>query len=139
MYSSQVVSHSEPVSPSENARVAFHTNGNNNILINTAIVYVRDSEGIRQPLRAILDCASESSFISSGDYSFEITKRKNKHCDQWFDSHASFYIRKKIPAQISNARNDSEWEIDLLLVPKISHFSPSKRINIAHSLSRIYS
>ncbi|GFX35435.1 uncharacterized protein TNCV_102421 [Trichonephila clavipes] len=65
MYSSQVVNHSEPVSPSENARVSFHTNGNNSILINTAIVYVRDSEGIGQPLHAILDCASESSFISS--------------------------------------------------------------------------
>ncbi|GFY76943.1 uncharacterized protein TNIN_445781 [Trichonephila inaurata madagascariensis] len=54
-YSSQVVNHSEPVSPLENARVSFHTNGNNSILINTAIVYVRDSEGIRQPLRAVLD------------------------------------------------------------------------------------
>ncbi|GFQ65677.1 integrase catalytic domain-containing protein [Trichonephila clavata] len=63
--SSQILSHSEPDSSSENARVSFHTNGNNSILINTAIVYVRDSEGIRQPLRAILDCASESSFISS--------------------------------------------------------------------------
>ncbi|GFQ84462.1 uncharacterized protein TNCT_33841 [Trichonephila clavata] len=63
--SSQIVGNSEPDSSSENARVSFHTNGNNSILINTAIVYVRDSEGIRQPLRAILDCASESSFISS--------------------------------------------------------------------------
>ncbi|GFQ95852.1 uncharacterized protein TNCT_685751 [Trichonephila clavata] len=51
--SSQILSHSEPDSSSENARVSFHTNGNNSILINTAIVYVRDSEGIRQPLRAI--------------------------------------------------------------------------------------
>ncbi|GFQ98383.1 uncharacterized protein TNCT_696241, partial [Trichonephila clavata] len=63
--SSQILSHSEPDSSSENARVSFHTNGNNSILINTAIVYVRESEGIRQPLRAILDCISESSFISS--------------------------------------------------------------------------
>ncbi|GFR10908.1 uncharacterized protein TNCT_409841 [Trichonephila clavata] len=63
--SSQIVGNSEPDSSSENARVSFHTNGNNSILINTAIVYVKDSEGIRQPLRAILDCASESSFISS--------------------------------------------------------------------------
>ncbi|GFR03703.1 hypothetical protein TNCT_520111 [Trichonephila clavata] len=47
--SSQILSHSEPDSSSENARVSFHNNGNNSILINTAIVYVRDSEGIRQP------------------------------------------------------------------------------------------
>ncbi|GFQ66534.1 uncharacterized protein TNCT_699061 [Trichonephila clavata] len=63
--SSEVVSHSEPNASSENARISFHTNGNNSSLINTAIAYVKDSEGIRQPLRAILDCASESSFISS--------------------------------------------------------------------------
>ncbi|GFQ65774.1 hypothetical protein TNCT_640531 [Trichonephila clavata] len=39
--SSEVVSHSEPGASSENARISFHTNGNNSILINTAIVYVR--------------------------------------------------------------------------------------------------
>ncbi|GFS38908.1 uncharacterized protein TNIN_472671, partial [Trichonephila inaurata madagascariensis] len=86
MYSLQVVNHSEPASPSENSRVLFHTNGNNSILINTTIVYVRDSEGIRQPLRVILDCASESSFISSNSAeALGITKRKDKHCDQWFE------------------------------------------------------
>ncbi|GFR01454.1 uncharacterized protein TNCT_183571 [Trichonephila clavata] len=63
--SSQVVRHSESDSSSENTRDSFHTIGSNSILINTAIVYMKDSEGIRQPLRVILDCASESSFISS--------------------------------------------------------------------------
>ncbi|GBN05658.1 hypothetical protein AVEN_2965-1 [Araneus ventricosus] len=37
-----------------------------------------------------------------------------------------------ISAQISNAKNDSQWDIDFLLVPKISHLSPSKKINVAH-------
>ncbi|GBM81694.1 hypothetical protein AVEN_92821-1 [Araneus ventricosus] len=32
----------------------------------------------------------------------------------------------------SNAKNDSQWDIDFLLVPKISHLSPSKKINVEH-------
>ncbi|GFQ68211.1 uncharacterized protein TNCT_699841 [Trichonephila clavata] len=130
--SSQIVGNSEPDSSSENTRVSFHTNGNNSILINTAIVYVRDSEGIRQPLRAILDCASESSFISSKSAEALGLQKEKVNIPISGLNDASIYIRKKIYAQISNARNDSQWEIDLLLVPKISHFSPSKRINITH-------
>ncbi|GFT01227.1 integrase catalytic domain-containing protein [Trichonephila clavipes] len=132
MYSSLVVSHSEPVSPLENAHVSFNTNGKNSILINTAIVYVRDSEGIRQSLCAILDCASESSFISSSSAEALGLQEEKINIVISGLNDPSIYIRKKISAQISKARNDSQWEIDLLLVPKISHFSPSKRINIAH-------
>ncbi|GFQ79359.1 uncharacterized protein TNCT_580421 [Trichonephila clavata] len=110
--SSQILSHSEPDSSSENAHVSFHTNGNNSILINTAIVYVRDSEGIRQPLRAILDCASESSFISSRSAEALGLQKEKVNIPISGLNDASIYIRKKISAQISNVRNDSQWEID---------------------------
>ncbi|GFQ84404.1 uncharacterized protein TNCT_697471 [Trichonephila clavata] len=120
--SSQVVSHSEPDASSENARVSFHTNENNSILISTAVVYVKGSEGIIQPVHAILDCASESSFISSRSAEALGLRKEKINIPISGLNDASIYIRKNISAQISNARNDSQWEIDLLLVPKISHF-----------------
>ncbi|CAL1262782.1 unnamed protein product [Larinioides sclopetarius] len=109
-------------STSENARASFHTNGNSKgVLINTAIVYVKDSFGRRKPLRAILDSASESSFISSraADALGLPKERINIPVSGLNDS--AINIKRKISSQISNEKNDSQWEIDLMIVPKISH------------------
>ncbi|GBN15570.1 hypothetical protein AVEN_55008-1 [Araneus ventricosus] len=129
----EVVNNSESNSFLEHSRASFHTNGNcKSVLINSAIIYVKDSQGIRRPLRAILDCASESSFISSNAANVLGLKKQKVNIPICGLNDASININRRISAQISNAKNDSQWDIDFLLVPKISHLSPSKKINVEH-------
>ncbi|XP_054709666.1 uncharacterized protein LOC129219330 [Uloborus diversus] len=118
---------------SENTRVSFFFNGNEKtVLINTVIVYVRNSTGIRRGLRAILDCASESSFISVRAAEALGLKRERINIPISGLNDSALNIKKKISAHLSNKGDDSHWEIDLLIVPKITDFTPSKKINIAH-------
>ncbi|GBL91111.1 hypothetical protein AVEN_184476-1 [Araneus ventricosus] len=129
----EVVNNSESNSFLEHSRASFHTNRNcKSVLINSAIIYVKDSKGIRRPLRAILDCASESSFISSNAANVLGLKKQKVNIPICGLKDASININRRISAQISNAKNDSQWDIDFLLVPKISHLSPSKKINVEH-------
>ncbi|GFY54799.1 uncharacterized protein TNIN_67861 [Trichonephila inaurata madagascariensis] len=82
---SQVVNHSELISSSKNARILFHTNGNISIFINTAIVYVKDSKGIRQLLHATFVLHNRVFISSISAEASGLQKEKNKRSDQWFE------------------------------------------------------
>ncbi|XP_071043395.1 uncharacterized protein [Parasteatoda tepidariorum] len=41
-------------------------------------------------------------------------------------------LEKKVFAFLSNENMDSHWEIDLLIVPNITNFTPSKKLNVSN-------
>ncbi|GFX07333.1 integrase catalytic domain-containing protein [Trichonephila clavipes] len=66
-------------STSAPTRLSLFCHGNKSILINTAIIYVRDTFGEFKALRAVLDSASESSFLSSAAAHILGLKRERVH------------------------------------------------------------
>ncbi|KFM74595.1 hypothetical protein X975_22117, partial [Stegodyphus mimosarum] len=119
--------------PPENARISFFSNGNNkSVLINTVIIYIRNSAGESVPLRAILDSASESSFMTTRAADALGLKKEKINVPISGLNDTPLNIKKKVSAYLSNESNDSHWEIDLLIVPNITNFTPSKRINVSN-------
>ncbi|GFT01982.1 integrase catalytic domain-containing protein [Trichonephila clavipes] len=119
-------------STSAPTRLSLFCNGNKNILINTAIVYVRDTYGEFKALRAVLDSASESSFLSSAAAHILGLKRERVNIPICGLNESSLNVKKKVIAVLSDENNDSFWEIDLLIVPNTANLTPSKRLNISN-------
>lgn len=101
------------------------------VLINTAVVYVRDSLNKRKALRAVLDSASECSFLTSRAADALGLRKERVNIPICGLSDASVDVKFKSTAQLSNKEGEAIWELDFLLVPKITDVTPSKKLNIS--------
>ncbi|GFW18304.1 uncharacterized protein TNCV_4008431 [Trichonephila clavipes] len=119
-------------STSAPTRLSLFCNGNKSILINTEIVYVRDTYGEFKALRAVLGSASESSFLSSAAAHILGLKIERVNIPICGLNESSLNVKKKVTTVLSDENNDSFWEIDLLIVPNIANLTPSKRLNISN-------
>ncbi|KAG8182638.1 hypothetical protein JTE90_018474 [Oedothorax gibbosus] len=102
------------------------------VLINTAMVYVLNSEGQRIALRAILDSASESSFISNDAVTVLGLKKDKANIPICGLGDSPLRVKKFASARVSNYKNDCNWAIKLLIVPKIADAMPGTNLNISN-------
>ncbi|GFY71093.1 uncharacterized protein TNIN_346821 [Trichonephila inaurata madagascariensis] len=126
-------SHDSPVQENINSSVSFFINGNaKRVPINTAIVFVTDLRGEKRPLRAILDSASENNFITtdaSKALGLKIQKISVPICGL---NNSVLNVSKGVTVQLFNDNNDFQCGIDLLIVPKNTDATPTKKIDILH-------
>ena len=100
------------------------------VLINTAIIYLQDSQNKKRPFHAILDSAAQSNFISSEAANLGIKKEKiNILISRLNDS--SFNIKFCMTTCLSNLNGYFKCSVDLLIVLKITGIPHSRISNIS--------
>ncbi|GFQ75575.1 DUF1758 domain-containing protein [Trichonephila clavata] len=126
-------SQDSPVQQHMNSNVSFFISGNaKSVLINTAIVYVTDSRGQKRPLRAILDNASENYFITTDASRALGLKIQKIHIPICVLNNSVVNVSKGVTAQLVNENDNFKWGIDLLIIPKITDVSPTKKIDVSN-------
>ncbi|KAG8173674.1 hypothetical protein JTE90_028198 [Oedothorax gibbosus] len=93
------------------------------------MVHVLNSEGQRIALRAILDSASESSFISNEAATVLSLKKEKANIPICGLGDSPLRVKKFASARVSNYKNDCNWAIKLLIVPKIADAMPADLIS----------
>lgn len=102
------------------------------VLINTALVSVRNYEGKFITLRAVLDSASESSFLTFDAANLLGLKRGKTNIPVCGLGDATLSVSKYVSAVISNANCDYQRQINLLIVPRIADAMPSTNLNVSN-------
>ncbi|KAG8173880.1 hypothetical protein JTE90_007419 [Oedothorax gibbosus] len=123
MSDSQNIDHTGPLADGQHS--FFSQSEEKCVLINTAMVYVLNSEGQRIALRSILDSASESSFISNDAVTVLGLKKDKANIPICGLGDSPLRVKKFASARVSNYKNDCNWAIKLLIVPKIADAMPS--------------
>ena len=132
MTGQQNMDHADPNSLANGQLSFFSQSEEKCVLINTALVYVLNSEGKRIALRAILDSASESSFLSTDAANALGLKKEKANIPICGLGDSSLRVTKHVSANVSNYKNDCNWAVKLLIVPKIADAMPGTNLNISN-------
>lgn len=109
--------------------VLFSQGNSKYVLINTAIVYIRDSNGRKRPFRAILDSAAQSNFVTSEAARALGIRKEKVNVPISGLNECSLNVKSKMNAHLSDANDNSKWLVDLLIVPKITDITPPTQLN----------
>ncbi|GFU44346.1 DUF1758 domain-containing protein [Nephila pilipes] len=114
-------------------QVSLFANGNQkSVLINTAIIYKKNSLGKKIPLPGILDSGSESNIITTKAVDLLGLQKQRIHTPISGLNDCSLFVKNKVTTEISNQEGDEKWLIDLLVLPKITDYLPSRKINLSN-------
>ena len=121
----------KPMTQPFRAALCNSTSASRFVLINTAIIYVRDSQNVKHPMLSILDSASQSNFITTEVANF-LGLRRRKVCTLISGlNNKVFNVKSQITAEISDKNSEYRWSVDLLIVPKITHTNSSEYLNVS--------
>ncbi|GFS84583.1 DUF1758 domain-containing protein [Nephila pilipes] len=129
----QSCSPTQTISPNHlDPQVSLFANGNKrSLLINTVIIYVKNSFG-KKELRRILDSGSESNIITTKAVDLLGSPKQKTHILISGLNDCSLFVKNKVTTEISNQEGDEKWLIDLLVLPKITDYLPSRKINLSN-------
>jgi hypothetical protein len=114
------------------ASSVLFTPGNSKlVLINTAVVYLRDSQGNKIAMRAILDSAAQSNFITHEAANALGIKKQKVNVPICGLNDGVFTCKSQLSSQLSNANDECKWHLDFLIVPKITDVTPSRYLNVS--------
>ncbi|GBM52581.1 hypothetical protein AVEN_138545-1 [Araneus ventricosus] len=97
------------------------------ILLCTARVFIRNKENKFVPLRAILDSASEINIISSACANFLGLKKEKLFLSVGEICGSTQNACRRVTTSLSNLNGNYQWDIELMVLPKITDFSPATR------------
>ncbi len=123
------ISQSQPVELKQEVgqanSVLFSTGNAKYVLINTVMVYMKDSCGLKRPFREILDSAAQSNFVTyEAARALGISKQKVSVpiCGL---NNSTLQVKSKIAAELSDGNDKSK-----LIVPKITDMTPPAQLNV---------
>ncbi|XP_054711310.1 uncharacterized protein LOC129220901 [Uloborus diversus] len=101
----------------------------NKVLLATSVIYVEDLNGVRIPVRGILDCGSQLSLTTNRlAQSLSGKKKKAKVLVSGINGTVSS-IKSKMQIRISNKDNSFSKTIEFYIVPKITTWVPSNDLD----------
>lgn len=101
------------------------------ILLQTALVYILDSQGVKIKCRALLDSGSQSNFITTD--LFNKLNIHAKHIDMAITgiNSANVHISRQVQATIQSLHNSFKVQTSFLVLDKITGSIPSVSFNIS--------
>ncbi|GBN54390.1 hypothetical protein AVEN_30778-1 [Araneus ventricosus] len=102
------------------------------ILLCTARVFIRNKENKFVPVRAILDSASEINIISSDCANFLGLKKEKLFLPVSGICGSTQNASRKVTTSLSNLNGNYQWDIELMVLPKITDFSPATRLDVSN-------
>ncbi|GFQ86810.1 DUF1758 domain-containing protein [Trichonephila clavata] len=100
------------------------------VLLSTAFVYIRDGCGEYKKCKAILDSASQASFITYNCANFLGLKRNKINIPVEELNGATVTVGQQVNTVLSSKNNEFMSDIEFLVVPKITDLTPSEQIDI---------
>lgn len=105
------------------------SNVNKTVLLSTAICYLCDSFGNECEVRILLDSGSMSHFISK-ECTDRLQLRRNKiNIVVSGLNDSAIAVRSQVSATLINKSRTFRTDLDLLVVPRITDLTPSKRVD----------
>nr|CAH7763987.1 unnamed protein product [Callosobruchus chinensis] len=96
----------------------------NHSILSTALIYVLDKNGKRHPARTLLDCGSQSSFITTElANKLQIKKHETNLCISGITNNIS-YARHKCDLTILSCHNGFTFDLSCFVIDKITGYLP---------------
>lgn len=104
------------------------------ILVATAVVWIRNSSGDRIQCRALLDSGSQANFVTQNMIQLLNLKPESTHVNILGINGTVSTITKKAKLFVESRTSDFATSLDCLVKPKISGLLPSYPVNIDRNL-----
>lgn len=117
------------------SHVACHTSSlieSQHGLLATVMVLVKNSLGKLVSCHALLDCGSQSNFISEDFYRQLNIKGKNANVNVTGISNVPYYIKFKVDLEIQSSKNNFQTAISCLGIKQITDPIPSSSIALSN-------
>lgn len=101
------------------------------VLLATAVVYIKGISGNFIPARCVIDSGSQSNFATYRLINSLQTRKEKIDVLVSCVTGASMSVKFKTTALICNNNGDYSRELDFLIVPKITHITPSNYVNLS--------
>ncbi|GBN49736.1 hypothetical protein AVEN_67689-1, partial [Araneus ventricosus] len=95
-------------------------------------IFIRNKENKFVPVRAILDSASEINIISSDCANFLGLKKEKLFLPVSGICGSTQNASRKVTTSLSNLNGNYQWVIELMVLPKITDFSPATRLDVSN-------
>ncbi|GFR26897.1 DUF1758 domain-containing protein [Trichonephila clavata] len=102
------------------------------VFLRTAFVYIRDGCGEYKKCKAILDSASQASFITNNCATFLGLKRSKINIPVEGLNGATVTVGQQVNTVLSSKNNEFVTDMEFLVVPKITDLTPSQQIDITN-------
>ncbi|XP_054708500.1 uncharacterized protein LOC129218291 [Uloborus diversus] len=121
-----------PSFPSTSTSLLAHENQKNPcVILNTAVIYLKNSSGSFSSFVASLDCCSSVNLITTNAANPLGLKKQKTHVPIAGISDSICNSKSFISTELSNETKSKLYHLDMLVVPKIAVF-PSCHINISN-------
>ncbi|XP_075170487.1 uncharacterized protein LOC142242854 [Haematobia irritans] len=122
-----------PTASSASTHGTFRQNSDSqisNVILETALVLIRDSEGNFRMGRALLDSCSQVNFITES-FSNSLNLRKSKNTIDILGIGASgVKVSYRTQSTVRSRLNNFELSLDFLISPKITGYHPNENLSI---------
>ncbi|GFR10164.1 DUF1758 domain-containing protein [Trichonephila clavata] len=102
------------------------------VLLSTAFVYIRDGCVEYKKCKAILDSASQASFITNNCANLLGLKRNKINIPVGGLNGATATVGQQVNTVLSSKNNEFVMDIEFLIVPKITDLTPSQQIDVTN-------
>ncbi|GFY67459.1 uncharacterized protein TNIN_181951 [Trichonephila inaurata madagascariensis] len=110
------------------AATGYNNSDNKTVLLSTCICYVTDGSGNVYPIRALMDVGASSNFMSQGLADRLRLRKEKTNISVSGLNNFSLTVKYRVNATITNEERDFKLNLDFLVVPQITSFTPSKPI-----------
>lgn len=117
--------------PNETVSLSSYIANKNQILLSTAIIQVQDSHGDLQNCRVLLDCASQSNYITDELCNVLGLDKVDANVSVVGISQISSFIKSKCEIRIHSRHNAFSASLSCLVIPEICGVMPGCEIDIS--------
>ncbi|KOC58808.1 hypothetical protein WH47_00052 [Habropoda laboriosa] len=103
----------------------------NETLLSTAIVYIRDNRGKLQSCRVLLDSGAQSHFLTERFAKHLSLPQQKTNIPVVGINHSSSQIKSTLRATVKSRINDFKFDLTFLILPHITEIIPSRPISKA--------
>ncbi|CAK9814704.1 hypothetical protein ANTQUA_LOCUS8181, partial [Anthophora quadrimaculata] len=110
---------------------ALNVKTENETLLSTAIVYIRDNRGNLQSCRALLDSGAQSHFITERFAKLLSLPQQDTNIPVIGINHSSSRIKNTVRATVKSRINNFTFDLTFFILPHITEILPSRPISKA--------